>query len=411
MALFSKPPAKKPDPPKVEPRPPAARPVSARDLAARAGAARPGAERRPQDPAMGDITVTGASMIEWTPAQAAFEVAQANPGLCAVLENAALMYASGQSKPARAVLEQGVESDHDTRLSALAWLALFDLLQHAGDKAAFDQLALKYVVQFERSAPAWDEQVKPQIGPRAAGGYVAITGRLSAASTPQLDGLRRTMVKPGTQVRVDMQGVTGFDDDGARLFAAVLAEARRTKCVLELQRIEKLKPLLDVAVRKGREGGEAAWLLSLELLQWMNDRAAFEDRAVEYAVTFELSPPSWEPPAVPKPVADGTAPAAGGVGGAGAPESDMLAWSGIMTGSLTPQLARLSEYAQGRAVVPIDMTNVERMDFVCAGALLNTINRIETQRKSVQIIGATPIVRALLLLIGISPRHFVKKAQ
>jgi len=27
----------------------------------------------------------------------------------------------------------------------------------------------------------------------------------------------------------------------------------------------------------------------------------------------------------------------------------------------------------------------------------------------VQIFGATPIVRALLLLIGISPRHFVKK--
>jgi ABC-type transporter Mla MlaB component len=57
------------------------------------------------------------------------------------------------------------------------------------------------------------------------------------------------------------------------------------------------------------------------------------------------------------------------------------------------------------------MTQVERVDFVCAGAMLNAINRIETQRKSVQIVGATPIVRALLLLIGISPRHFVKRAQ
>ena len=56
------------------------------------------------------------------------------------------------------------------------------------------------------------------------------------------------------------------------------------------------------------------------------------------------------------------------------------------------------------------MTEVERLDFVCAGALLNMINRVEGQRKSVQIVGATPIIRALLLLIGISPRHFVKKA-
>jgi len=29
----------------------------------------------------------------------------------------------------------------------------------------------------------------------------------------------------------------------------------------------------------------------------------------------------------------------------------------------------------------------------------------------VQIAGDTPIIRALLLLIGISPRHFIKKPQ
>jgi anti-anti-sigma regulatory factor len=60
--------------------------------------------------------------------------------------------------------------------------------------------------------------------------------------------------------------------------------------------------------------------------------------------------------------------------------------------------------------VPIDMTAVDRIDFVCAGALLNAIYRVESQRKAVQIAGASPIIRALLLLIGISPRHFLKKA-
>jgi hypothetical protein len=34
---------------------------------------------------------------------------------------------------------------------------------------------------------------------------------------------------------------------------------------------------------------------------------------------------------------------------------------------------------------------------------------VESGRKSVQIYGATPIVRALLLLIGLAPRHFVRK--
>jgi hypothetical protein len=66
---------------------------------------------------------------------------------------------------------------------------------------------------------------------------------------------------------------------------------------------------------------KGAWLLALELLQWSNDRAAFEDRAVDFAVTFELSPPSWEPPVpLPRP-RSATAADAGGDGAAIDPES------------------------------------------------------------------------------------------
>jgi anti-anti-sigma regulatory factor len=57
------------------------------------------------------------------------------------------------------------------------------------------------------------------------------------------------------------------------------------------------------------------------------------------------------------------------------------------------------------------MSEVERIDFVCAGHMLNAISRAENQRKTVQIIGVSPIIRALLLLLGISPRHFIKKSQ
>jgi ABC-type transporter Mla MlaB component len=88
----------------------------------------------------------------------------------------------------------------------------------------------------------------------------------------------------------------------------------------------------------------------------------------------------------------------------------LLVFQGVLAGAAPAALARLADFASRDAVVPVDMTRVERIDFICAGALLNAINRIEAQGKAVQILGATPIVRALLLLIGISPRHFVKKA-
>jgi anti-anti-sigma regulatory factor len=407
MALFSKPPAKKPDPSKdhrqAADRP---RPVSAREVAAQVGA-RSG---RPAIEPGADITVTGESLLEWSAAPSAIEVAHANPGLCSVLENAALLYASAQSNQARALLEQGVQNDPDAKTSPLAWLALFDLLQRAGDRAAFDQYALQYVVQFERSSPAWEETLaRPASAAKAdSGGYIAVSGKLSA-NAAQLEGLRRAIEKNVPRARLDLATLTDFDDAGARRLAETLALARKQRMNLTIQRPEKLREALEARVRKGREGGEGAWLLALELLQWEHNQASFDDRALEFAIAFELSPPSWEPP--PLTTAPGVAAGPSTADAAAEAEGEALVWSGLVLGSGNPAFARVTEFATRRAVVVIDMTAVERIDFVGAGALLNAINRVEMQRRTVQIIGASPIIRALLLLIGISPRHFVKKTQ
>jgi anti-anti-sigma regulatory factor len=409
MALFSKPPAKKPASVPSKATSPASRSgrVSARELAAKAGGM---ASDRPKlEPVHAEESITGASLIEWSPQPQAIEVAQANPGLCAVLENAALLYASGQAPGARALLEQGVAGDHDTKQSPLAWLALFDLLQRAGDRNAFDQLALHYSVQFERSAPGWEGRTGAPTTPKAAGGYCAITGKLSAESAPQIEGIRRAIAKKAVHAKLDLSTVASFDDKGARMLATVLAEARRAKLTLTLDRQQKLKAALDAAVKNGREGGEGAWLLSLELLQWAHDQATFDDRAIEYAIAFEMSPPSWEPPPLamapvePSPAEPLTLERRVG-------DTEAVALSGVIAGHTSQHIGRLQEFAHGRHVVAIDMTAVERIDFVCAGALLNAVNRIESQRKAVQVTGASPIIRALLLLIGLSPRHFLKKA-
>lgn len=420
MALFSKPPVKKPDAPAARPLA-AARspkpPLSAREVAVQAQGRRGPVDRPRAEPA-GDITVTGASLIEWSPVRTAIEVAQINPGLCAVLENAALLYASGQAQPARDMLEEGVQHDHEAKVSPLAWLALFDLMQRGHDRVGFERVAMTYVMQFERSAPVWDEfgpaAPAPVAPPKAAGGgYVAIVGKLTNASAPQVDTLRKVAAKGIANARLDLAQVAGFDDAGARLLADALAEVRKRRVPLLLERADKVRNALDILIRRGRAGGEGVWLLSLELLQFQSDQDAFENRAIEYAIAFEQSPPSWDPP---PPVVAARSKDAPGVATEEPPlpvpaSAEMLAWSGVLTGQSSPQLVGLTEFAIKRAVVPIDMTAVERIDFVCAGALFNAINRIQQQRKSVQIVGATPIIRALLLLIGISPRHFVKKPQ
>ncbi|MEO6564812.1 MAG: STAS domain-containing protein [Casimicrobiaceae bacterium] len=424
MALFSKPPAKKPAaaktpaPPAVPARPPQP-PVSARDVAVQAQGRRGLAERPRAEPA-GEISVAGASLMEWSPARTAIEVAQMGPGLCAVLENAALLFASGQAKPARDLLEDGVQNDADARSSPLAWLALFDLMQRGSDRVGFERVAMSYVMHFERSAPMWDESgpAAPAVSPppkSVGGGYIALTGKLTAATAPQIEALRKAAAKGIANVRLDLAQVAGFDVEGARMLADALAEVRKRRVPLILERADKVRAALDILIRRGRDGGEGVWLLSLELLQFQADQGAFENRAIEYAIAFEQSPPSWDPPpAPPAPPVDAAktgAPAVDVTGASSAASGPVIAWSGVLTGQSAPQLTYLTEYALSHAVVPIDMTAVDRIDFVCAGALFNVINRIEQQSKAVQIVGATPIIRALLLLIGISPRHFVKKPQ
>jgi anti-anti-sigma regulatory factor len=423
--LFPKSPAKgKPDKakpgPELTPRqdarqPDAREPSSAREIAAAVKARSDASGKAAVDAAAEvrdrEITVTGPhSMIEWTPGgQQDIIVSEANPGLCAILENAALLYANGQSQTAREVLERGIVDDDDARVSPLAWLALFDVLKRADERAAFDQLALQYVVAFERSAPAWEEggsRLRPGARP-AAGGYVGFTGKLTASHAAQIANLLTASYKQ-PQVRVDLGSLTGADDAGAKLLADALAQLRKRKYPLVLQHPEKIRRALDQSVNQGKSAGEGYWVLLLELLQWQNDHVAFEDRAIEFAIAFEVSPPSWEPP-----VAVTMAAASAGVPDAAAAQdnAETLVWSGTLTGSSDVQLAKFAHFREGRHMIPIDMTAVDRIDFVCAGALLNAISRAESQRKSVQIVGATPIVRALLLLIGISPRHFIKKAQ
>ena len=410
MAIFGKPPTRRPESksgerkPKREPKV-----MSARELAAHA------AGRKGKAPALEPLGVTsmrGPSVIEWSTAPNSIEVAQPSAGLSPVLENAALLFANGQDADAREALEQGVANDPETRLSPLAWLALFDLLQRAGERAAFDQLAMQFVLQFERSAPSWEEPAKRTAAEaQGGGGYIAVTGKLSQGSAQQLEGLKRALEKCVPRARLDLASVSGFDDVGARLLACELARARSQRMELALQRPDKLRDALEEAVAKGREGGEGAWLLSLELMQWAHDQSAFDERALDFAVAFEVSPPSWEPPpdSARRAAQDETAAAAEATQRrAAAKDRDVVEFEGVLAGASPPGLARLADVAARHSSTQIDMRGVERIDFVCAGALLNAIGRIESQGKSVEIESISPIVRALLLLIGISPRHFVK---
>ena len=157
--------------------------MSARELAAQVANRKADKLRGLEPPARRRLT--GASLIDWSTAPTAIEVAQANPGLCAVLENAALLYANGQARPARELLEQGVQTDprHEAVAARVA-RAVRPAAARERPRGRSISSPMQYVVQFERSAPGVG-RAREAAGRRqaaAAGGYIALTGKLSAAA-------------------------------------------------------------------------------------------------------------------------------------------------------------------------------------------------------------------------------------
>ncbi|MBK9607266.1 MAG: STAS domain-containing protein [Betaproteobacteria bacterium] len=318
-------------------------------------------------------------------------------GFSPALENAALLYANGQTAAARQVLGGALVNELDSRALAMAWHAQFDLLQRANDRAAFDELALEYVAVFERSPPPWDEarSAAARAGAPGAGCFALTQVTVKGALEIPARAARYAAL------RIDVASLTEFDDTGCKRLVDVLRRLRRQSYSVGWQGIEPLWRRIDQKIRAGNAQNEGIWLFALELLQWQNNQAEFEERAIDYAVTFEVSPPSWEPLArKQEQAAVETLPV----------QRECHVLKGVLLGPADPQISALYDFAAPRGMVQIDMAQVERFDFVCAGSLQNAVSNFDTNEKEVQIFGASPIIQALLALLGVKPEYFVRKS-
>jgi anti-anti-sigma regulatory factor len=180
--------------------------------------------------------------------------------------------------------------------------------------------------------------------------------------------------------------------------------------------VQGAEALLDALARctepGRRDASEACWLLQLSLLRLLGRQQVFDDLSIDYCVTYEVSPPAWEPmPPSIRTTAAGTATAtaeadasfasrAAGDGGFSAgPEGFALV--GELAGRAQVALGALREYAADRAEVVIDCSRLRRLDFVAAGELLNEVVALRTGGKYLIFKDLNQVVAALLAVMGI----------
>jgi anti-anti-sigma regulatory factor len=315
-----------------------------------------------------------------------------------VVEEAAILYANGQDAMALAALEGAVNEGNLGAAAEQIWAMLFDLYLLMGKREAFETRALEYSVRFEKSPPTWLELASARADAKLGGGqaFVAFGANLNAASEKAVRQLEK-IIAANALARVDLAKIQSADDAGCDMLLRVLKLARKHKCEVIMAGAGEFAQVLGRLALPEKRAHEPAWLLLLELYQHMGRQEAFEDLALQYAITFEVSPPSWErPPVAPKKKA-GAPPAV-----MDAAQVDSFTLTGEIFSGSSEVFHRLSEYADGCSQVTIDCSGLRRMDFVSAGTFLNALTKLQTGGKPVAIRAANAMIYALFGVLGIN---------
>ncbi len=324
------------------------------------------------------------------------EAAAAPEKVASVVEKTAILFANGQVGEALDKLVDSVRRTGPGAPELQEWLMLFDLYQHLDSRAEFEDLALEFVVKFERSAPAWREDEAREDPATATGGiaYCALSGTLSEASAPGLEKLRSAT---GTlrNIRIDCSKLQGLDGPGCKLFRETLLAIRDAGKGVVLTGEDRLTRFLEELCQPGRTGTDTAiWELLLEVYRMLELKDKFEEAAVNYAVTFEVSPPSWESnaPGYAKRASRARAPE---------PRDHAFVLSGELTGAGESLAKQMRDWAAARKALEIDMSSARRVDFGTAGLMLNVFTKLQRAGIPIRVSGTNELIHALFQVMGI----------
>lgn len=305
-----------------------------------------------------------------------------------VAEQVAILYANGQDDAARVTLESMIQNNSDAGALKL-WRMLFDLFRAQGNRVAFEALGLQFARVCELSPPAWGVvAVEGDVASDPVADSVVLQGVLSG-DDPVFDALSAALAAEESQ-RLDLGRLAGLDNEGSAKLAKLLHQARRHHLGWVLSGAAGLAERLANRTVAGQAQEEALWELLLELYQYLGWEALFEEKAVDYAVTFEVSPPSWEG----TPVSEEQE-----VQLSAETEVNNEVPCPLAGEMLQGDLKGVAQYLEKGADCRLDFSKVTRLDFTSAGALVTLLSNAGA--KSVVIYHPNRLVAELMRVMGV----------
>ena len=336
------------------------------------------------------------------------------------------------------------------------WMAVFDLYRALDLPQKFDQLAVSFAHQFGLSAPHWyslpqrmqaflavseqqaaeaakenqDEAEGPLTEPGAGESAQpeGIEGWLAPAviDSEAVAQLRYEILQLPRPWTMDWSGVEKVAPEGAAQLSQLMKAWAKEPIAMSWIDIDQLLSVLAESSPSGaRDADPAYWMLRLDTLRLCNRPDQFDEVAIEYCVTYELSPPSWEASACQvRHMRDGVTPHTMMLSHVSDVttsfvESQLhddiefvqvaaLNLSGQLIGDISETLRKLDNQLGASITLDIDCEHLLRVDFIAAGDLLNWVLSRRTENRTITFVNPHRLVALFFGAMGITEHAKVK---
>lgn len=351
------------------------------------------------------------------------------------LEEASIRFANGDDEGAEAGLmdvlgPQGSRVNHDE-----TWLTLFDLYRAIGKQDRFESAAIDFASRFGRSAPQWfsmPEQVGRMNQPAPT---TAVPGQpLADWTCPAVFGtqtaaaLNAALTKATQPYKLNWTKLTSIVDAAVEPLTKLFTQWAGQNVQLRFIGADSLEKVLrDATPSSDRGVNPAWWKLRMEVMRVMHRPDEFELVALDYCVTYEVSPPSWDSARCDYKSlqADGSLASRNTIVGDAYRDSvasSMMTYVDSQVAALSSQLSSIATVdlsgqilGDGKEAIElldakladadimvISCARLIRIDFTAAGTVLNWVTARQVEGRQVQFADVHRLVAAFFNVIGIS---------
>lgn len=350
------------------------------------------------------------------------------------LEEASIRFANGDDEGAEAGLMEvlapnGSRVNHDE-----TWLTLFDLYRAAGKQDRFESAAIDFAGRFGRSAPQWFSMPEivsrmSQPAPSAAPGQNAADWNCPAVfGTQTAAALNAALGKATQPYKLNWTKLTSVVEGAVEPLTKLFTQWAGQNVQLRFIGADALEKVLrDATPSSDRGVNPAWWKLRMEVLRVMHRPDEFELAALDYCVTYEVSPPSWDSARCDYKALqpDGSVATRNTIVGEAFRDSvvsSMMTYGDSQMPAMSSQLSSVAtvelsgqilgdgkeaiELLDARLadadIMIISCARLIRIDFTAAGTVLNWVTAREAEGRQLQFSDVHRLVAAFFNVIGIS---------